>query len=292
MISKNMRTRAGWRGGHLLGLSLILLGSACSRQALVVVGLCVDAGTGPAACGVPGDGGLDAADGGRSLRSGLVGLWHLDEPPGSTVVVDSSGTSPPNNGMLKELDQATAWVDGQLGGALETKGLGYVVVPPSASIDSIKTQVTVAAWMYLQGTIADADYGTAISRQIGATIDQYYHVALFTGALPAGFIIRNVPKPIFPRRVLGTEPVPPMTWTHLAVTYDGANARLYVDGTEVDVVPITGSFGPDTTPLILGGNQNEAVVSERFPGRLDEIVLYNRALTAAEIGALAGGTAF
>lgn len=271
----------------------LLLGAACSRQALVVVSACIDGGTTGGACIAPGgDGSAESVDAASSLRNGLVGLWHLDEPPGSMVAMDSSGTVPPNNGTLKELDPATAWVEGQLGGALDTRGLGYVLVPLSPSIEAIKTQVTVAAWVYLQGTIVATEYGTAISRQIGATIDQYYHVALAAEAVPAGFIIRTVPKPAFFRQLLGTKPVRQMTWSHLAVTYDGANARLYVDGAQVDEKPITGTFGADTTPLILGGNQNEGVVTERFPGRIDEIVLYNRALTASEISALAGGMAF
>lgn len=87
-------------------------------------------------------------------------------------------------------------------------------------------------------------------------------------------------------------PVPPQQWTHLAGTYDGTVARLYVNGILVDSDPVTGEFGPDTTPVILGGNGNGNMISERFPGRIDEIVLYNRALDASEIGQLAAGVPF
>ena len=54
---------------------------------------------------------------------------------------------------------------------------------------------------------------------------------------------------------------------------------------------ITGSFAPDTTPLVLGGNGNDAtgVPTELFPGKLDEIMLYRRALAADEISRLFAG---
>ena len=69
-------------------------------------------------------------------------------------------------------------------------------------------------------------------------------------------------------------------------------ATLYVDGALVDAVPRTGTFPADTTPLILGGNGNDQTVSELFPGRIDEIALYNRALDAAEIQQLANAVSF
>jgi hypothetical protein len=48
-----------------------------------------------------------------------------------------------------------------------------------------------------------------------------------------------------------------------------------------------GGFSTDTTPVILGGNGNAAEITERFPGSIDEIALYNRALSPQEIRALA-----
>ncbi len=58
---------------------------------------------------------------------------------------------------------------------------------------------------------------------------------------------------------------------------------------------LTGRFVSDTTPFILGGNGNGAGdtnVTERFPGRIDEIMLYRRALSAAEVMQLHDGVLF
>ena len=277
------------------GLLAATLG--CSPRTLVVVDGCRDGG---ARCLAPGDALApgDSADAPvdspapdvpstAALREGLVGLWHLDDGTGSAVAVDSSGRG--NHGTLFGLDPAAAWVPGQLGGSLETNAVGYALVPRTASIDSIVGQVTVAAWIYLTGTIND--YATAASRQIGTGLTQHYHLSLDRTARPSAFINRGVPSDFY-RLLNGPNPVTPMTWTHLAVTYDGATASLYVDGQVVHSLPISGSFGPDTTPLILGGNGNLQEITERFPGRVDEIVLYNRALGPAEILQLASGVVF
>ena len=72
------------------------------------------------------------------------------------------------------------------------------------------------------------------------------------------------------------------TWTHLAATYDGANLRLYVNGTQVGDAWPTGSMSASTGVLRIGGND---VWWEWFQGLIDEVRVYNRALSAAEIQA-------
>jgi hypothetical protein len=95
-------------------------------------------------------------------------------------------------------------------------------------------------------------------------------------------------------RLTTPAPVTRVTWVHLAGTYDGNIARFYVDGQEVMSQPMTGRFMPDDTPFILGANGNgvPGMPSERFPGRIDEIMLYRRALTADEIAQLYDGALF
>jgi hypothetical protein len=71
-------------------------------------------------------------------------------------------------------------------------------------------------------------------------------------------------------------------WTHFATTYDGTTIRLYVGGVQVATRAQTGSLLAGTQPLRFGGT---AVWAEWFQGRLDEIRVYDRALTAAQIQA-------
>jgi hypothetical protein len=78
-------------------------------------------------------------------------------------------------------------------------------------------------------------------------------------------------------------------WVHLAVTHDGSTLRLYVDGALAGSKALPGSFAPDTSQLALCGNQNDAsgAIGERWVGLVDDLRLYRRALTDAEIAQLA-----
>ena len=74
--------------------------------------------------------------------------------------------------------------------------------------------------------------------------------------------------------------MPLNTWTHLAATYDGASLRLYVNGTQVANARRAGSIATSTGALKIGGN---AIWGEWYSGLIDEVRVYNRALTPAEI---------
>ena len=217
----------------------------------------------------------------------LIGLWHFDEAAGSTIAIDSSGNG--NHGTLQGLDAASVWVTtGRFGNALAVEGAGYVLVQDSATINRIVSQVTVSAWIYLEGTIND--YGTALSRQIGTSINQYYHLSVYQpDGLPNLFINPTTGVIAMPRDPV---PVSKEVWTHLAGTYDGVTAILYVNGEPAMWAAVAAPFDTDITPLILGGNGNGKMVSEFFPGRIDEVALWDRALTPDEIRRLAAFAAF
>jgi len=253
---------------------LAVLGGGCSPRTIVVVD--------PYPCG---DGGANGCPPG--LLDDLVGYWRLNDPAGSTAARDSSGWG--NDGTLVGIEPSTAWVaGGPEGRALSVQGQGYVNVPASASIDSITSAVTVAAWVFLQDTVTE--YATAISRQIENGFEQHYHLSVNAGGQAILFIM----TPASGQVVLGspmTALVPQQTWVHLAGTWDGSVARLYINGVEVDSLPATGRFAAETNPVILSGNGNggDHAVSEPIPGLLDGVMLYRRALGAGEVARIAAG---
>jgi len=75
--------------------------------------------------------------------------------------------------------------------------------------------------------------------------------------------------------------IPLNAWTHIATTYDGANQRFYINGALVATKAQTGSIAVGNQPLRIGGNN---VSGEFFRGVIDEVRIYNRALSLAEIG--------
>jgi hypothetical protein len=82
------------------------------------------------------------------------------------------------------------------------------------------------------------------------------------------------------RDARATAPIAPGAWTHLAVTYDGTTLRLYVNGAEARALAVSGPMTVSTGMLKLGGN---GIWSEWFAGLIDDVRIYSRALTPAEL---------
>jgi hypothetical protein len=72
------------------------------------------------------------------------------------------------------------------------------------------------------------------------------------------------------------------SWTHLAATYDGTWQRLYINGVEVAQRVQTGLIASSSSALRIGG---DSVWKQYFQGRIDEVRIYNRALSVSEIQA-------
>jgi Concanavalin A-like lectin/glucanases superfamily len=82
--------------------------------------------------------------------------------------------------------------------------------------------------------------------------------------------------------VAGRSGTPVRVWSYVALTYDGATLRLFVNGTRVSSRAMTGTIQATANPLWFGGNHP---YGEYFEGVIDEARVYNRALGEAEIRA-------
>ena len=73
-------------------------------------------------------------------------------------------------------------------------------------------------------------------------------------------------------------------WHHLAGTYDGSAARLYIDGVEVSETAASGSISTISTgDLIIGGQYNSTSNEDFFHGLIDDVRVYYRALSGVEV---------
>jgi hypothetical protein len=84
------------------------------------------------------------------------------------------------------------------------------------------------------------------------------------------------------RSAAGTAALPLNTWTHVAMTYGGGAVRFYVNGALVGTRAHTGAMPATAGALEIGGN---TIWGEWFAGLIDEVRIYNRPLTQAEIQA-------
>jgi hypothetical protein len=80
--------------------------------------------------------------------------------------------------------------------------------------------------------------------------------------------------------LFGTGALTINTWTHLAGTYDGVTLRLYVNGVQVSSRAQTGPIAVSTNPLQIGG---DTFYGQYFQGKIDEVRIYNRALSGPQI---------
>jgi hypothetical protein len=229
--------------------------------------------------------------------SGLVGHWTLDgtdtiwtsSTAGTTL--DKSGNG--NTGTLTNMNRATTPASGKLGQGMNLGGDvvngKYVDLGSATSLDNIETQtgngMTVSAWInprsgggYNVGTIVgkatDPDVGSGhwsfgMSNSGNIKFEKGYSTTLFSVSSRASSIELN-------------------KWQHVLVTWDGSenasNTHIYINGIESNYLVRNngvGTKGSDAGASLLVGGPNRF-----FDGAIDDVRVYNRALSASEISDL------
>ncbi|MFN7921313.1 MAG: LamG-like jellyroll fold domain-containing protein [Bryobacteraceae bacterium] len=208
----------------------------------------------------------------------LVGYWKFDEGAGSSAS-DASG-----NGNTATFFNA-AWAGGRVGSAASVSGSGnsHVRVPASASLNGFTNQITVSAWAFKNNT--QPGWAMVASRQLGTARDNQWYLGFFDGHYAFGVRTANG----IDQNVVSAAIAPNGQWVELAGVYDGATMRLFVNGVEAASRAKSGNLAVESKPIVIGGNQNDAVPNSAdllFNGRVDEMRLYRRALSTAEMLAL------
>jgi chitodextrinase len=182
------------------------------------------------------------------------------------LLTDLSGNG--NNGTISG---ATWTVSGKYGNALSFNGTNArVTVNNSASL-RLTSAMTLEAWVF--PTTVNSAWRDVIYKGD----DNYYLMAMSNNSSHpvAGAILGGVYA-----EAIGPNALTANTWAHLATTYDGATVRLYVNGVQVASQAKTGTIATSTNPLQIGG---DSIYGQYFAGRIDEVRVYNRGLSVAEI---------
>ena len=202
----------------------------------------------------------------NTSKNGLMAAYGFEEVSGMTVA-DASGNR--NNGTISNSVRITT---GHSGNALQFNGANaWVTVNDSASLD-LSTGMTLEAWVYPQLLI---NSGKAVILKETSGGEVYSLYASEDENKPTSFFSNGGYHD-----TVGINPLPLNQWTHLVSTYDGQFQRLYVNGKEVDNSKQNGLIQQSTGVLRIGGN---SLWGEYFKGYIDEVRIYSRALTPAEI---------
>jgi hypothetical protein len=200
-----------------------------------------------------------------AVESGLVAAYGFEEATGTTAL-DSSG-----NGYTGKLEGPARTRSGRFGRALSLDGVNDMV---TVAAELHASRVTVEAWVY---PTALSGWRSVVMKeaQNGLVFGLYAHDNQPHPAMTVG--VERVDY-----SAGGLAALPLNAWSHLAATYDGTTIRLYVNGIETGTATGAGALPESANPLRIGGN---SVWGEYFKGRIDEVRIYDRALSAAEITA-------
>lgn len=207
---------------------------------------------------------------------GLEHYWALNEDAGYTAA-DSAGA------QTGTLANGPIWqpLAGRFGGAIDLDGvddridLGVFNLPYGSTM-------SIALWM--KADDFDVSDARLISKATGtANTDHYWMISTINSTairfrLKAGGSTTTLSTSV--GQVVANE------WHHVAVTYDGSNMRIYVDGLPAASVPKTGLLTSSATAAVAIGNQPAGAGSRPFDGLIDDVRVYDRALTSAEIAAM------
>jgi len=191
---------------------------------------------------------------------GLVGYWKFDEGSGATAE-DSSGYN--NDGTIHG---ATWSSDCKSGNCLKFDGIDdYVRVEDSDSLD-ISKQITLTAWIH--------PYQLTGRREILSKLDAYWFnvqdgkLCSYLSGISSAYSC-------------SIDSIPTNDWTHVAMTYDGSNMKLYINGQVDSSFPLTGDIQKTIDFLTIGIQPNNLL--SQFDGIIDEVKVWNYALTEEEI---------
>lgn len=206
---------------------------------------------------------------------GLVACWHFDETTG-TLANDISGHG--HHGTLR----GAARAPGKSGGAVECKQDALIEVPHTAALDEFKDGITVSAWVKRE---ADSTWNMILSREVKDGPSEYFGLAVVKNKA----LFSVDPDGAHYQNIKSAEDMHAGEWIHLAGTYDNKVFKLYVNGRLANSAACAVPFQfADQNPLIIGGNTNSKGKQwvDCFHGKIDEMLLFNRSLSAKELLAL------
>ena len=202
----------------------------------------------------------------RAASPGLVAAYSFDEGTGTSV---SDGSGSGNGGTITGGAKWSA--TGKFGGALVFDGSNARVDVPNSAALQLSSAMTLEAWVkpaQVSSTWRDVVYKGNDNYYLEATTDRSSKAA---GAATIGSA---------KQRAFSSNPLATNTWSHLAVTYDGTKISLYVNGNRISRKRSRGRSHARRARLQIGGDN---IYGQNFAGTIDEVRVYNIALSASAI---------
>ncbi len=231
------------------------------------------------------------------IPNGLVGYWTFDGQNtnwNTDTTADVSGKG--NTGKLINMSTTTSPVLGRFGQALSFNGTSqYVSIPNSTSVNmGGATSFSLSAWVNFSSfstTNCNAQFLIAKGQDTGSYVGFYGLDVGDTGGCGASTGVKNVGLVFTPSS--GTQSnltaiVPGNLstgkWYLITGTYNGTILSVYVNGVNIGSQSATGANGSNTDYVSIGGAPLDIAGYQYYThGSIDDVRIYNRALSASEV---------
>lgn len=214
---------------------------------------------------------------GSTPDSHLVGYWKFDETSDATAF-DSSGNS--NTGTLTN---GPVWTTGKAGNALQFDGVDdYVDTGNGASLQ-ITGAITLAGWVKLNSLSSDnAFFGRG--QALGSNGNRGYFVS-FTGSSTKKIYFDTYNTTTRDALFTGSNAINDNNWHYVVATWDGTSGinskKIYLDGLlDAQKSSSITEIGAPNVNFRIGADSNQDLHTN---GLIDEVKVYNRALSISEI---------
>ncbi|MFN2500367.1 MAG: LamG domain-containing protein, partial [Pyrinomonadaceae bacterium] len=167
---------------------------------------------------------------------------------------------------------------GKVGQAFSFDGVDDFVEVANSPTLNLTQALSVDAW--INPSVANQN-GGVVEKTVGGGVNTQYNVFLEGGQLKFRLII----VPGVDHRTIASDSVIPINaWTHVAATWDGATMKLFVNGVQqAQTLAVSPPINSGTGPTLIGANGSGVY---HFAGLIDEVEIFNRALSASEVQSL------
>ncbi len=215
-------------------------------------------------------------------KNGLVGYWKFSDGNG-TQVRDISGNE--NNGTLTNFNfnGNSGWSDGKYGKALLFDGSNdYVSVNDNNLLD-LTTSGTIGFWIYPKGNNTSG-WQFLLSKDGTSDERQPYSIQYppHTNERIALYLGNNVAS----QSLTSNTPIRLNTWYHVVFTWNSSNKTVYINGDYDNRNAFNSGIIPFNSNTVLAIGMPPSRTTYPFNGTLDEVMIFNRTLSDAEISAL------
>jgi hypothetical protein len=207
--------------------------------------------------------------------SNIVSWWSAQ-----SNALDNFGL---NNGTP---ENSPTYAPGEVGTAFNFNGNRQCILVPDSPSLHLTNALTIEAWVYPTQAGSPNSYSIVVKYDgIGGVNQSAYGFSINQNST-IYLIVSRDGVPSHNAQINSVHTVPINSWTHVAATYDGSAMKLYINGALDATLAYTNGIFPGMDNMAIGANVgglNPTQGAGPFVGNIDEVSIYNRALSSGEI---------